>query len=59
MLSRIHNFTFYPNFNPDRDNIFVAPNSDFYPIIPPSTGYIITEDNNFIITEDNNRMITE
>ena len=59
MQSRIHNFILNPNFNMDRDNLFVQPNSDFGTILPPATGYIITETNDFIVTETGDRMITE
>lgn len=59
MLSRIHNFVFGPNFGIDRDNLFVQPNSDWGTVLPPATGYIITETSDFIITETGDRMITE
>jgi hypothetical protein len=59
MQSHIHNFTFYPNFNWDRDCVFIFPNSNFSPIIPPSGSFIITETGDFIITEAGDRMITE
>jgi hypothetical protein len=59
MLSRIPNFTFTPNFNWDKDNVFLCINTNALPPPPPPTpgNFLLLDGTDFLLLDGTNLLL--